>query len=177
MTAALITTPRLCIRLMQQQDWPLFWRLNCDPEINRFIRDVESKTVLQQKFTARCQCEDFFAGDWLSLTIMLDNRAIGLMGLCCVDAELRQAEVGYLMAPEYHGQGAATEALTALTRWAFAQYQLHKIVGRCVDGNAASARVLEKSGFQLEGILRHNHQIGGYWLDERYYGMLAEDVS
>lgn len=177
MTQALVVTPRLSLRLMQQHDWSLFLRLNRDHEVNRFIRDIESEEVLQQKFVARCYCEDFFVDDWLSLTIMLGANAVGLMGISYIDPELHQAEVGYLIAPEYHGQGIATEALTALTRWAFAQYQLHKIVGRCVDGNAASARVLEKSGFQLEGILRHNHNIGGHWLDDRYYGMLAQDLS
>ncbi|WP_417761950.1 GNAT family N-acetyltransferase [Shewanella sp.] len=173
MTHALISTPRLTLRQMLAQDWPLFLRLNRDPEVNRFIRDIESEDILQQKFSARCFCEDFFAGDWLSLTIMYGDDAVGLMGICCIDNELLQAEVGYLIAPEYCGQGIATEALTALSQWALTQYQLHKIVGRCVDGNMASARVLTKSGFQLEGILRHNHRIGGEWLDERFYGLLA----
>ena len=86
------------------------------------------------------------------------------------------AEVGYLLAPEAEGQGIATEALQALVTYALSHYPLHKLVGRCVNGNIASARVLEKCGFQLEGILRHNHRIAGCWYDDRYYGLLADDV-
>lgn len=176
MTTALITTRRLQLRQMHADDWPLFLRLNRDQHINRYIRDIEDEAILLQKFSARCHCEDFFAGDWLSLTIELNGEAVGLMGLCCIDNELMHAEVGYLLAPEVQGQGIATEALQALATYALNHYPLHKLVGRCVNGNTASARVLEKSGFQLEGILRHNHQIGGHWFDDRYYGLLVDDV-
>ncbi|QUN04666.1 GNAT family N-acetyltransferase [Shewanella yunxiaonensis] len=43
--------------------------------------------------------------------------------------------------------------------------------------NLASTSVLEKCGFTQEGLLRHNHKILGEWLDERYYGLLAEEYS
>ena len=66
---------------MLPQDWPFYLRLNRDPHINRYIRDVEDEAILQQKFAARSHFEHFFAGDWLSLTLEFNGEAVGLMGL------------------------------------------------------------------------------------------------
>ncbi|QSX34931.1 GNAT family N-acetyltransferase [Shewanella avicenniae] len=172
-----INTERLILRSMCKTDWPLFFRLNADAEINRYIRDVEPEAMLREKFLARCAGEDFYLDDWLSFTIELNGEPIGLMGLSCLDEELEQAEVGYLLAPEYQRYGYVTEALNALVVWSQQAFQLHKLIGRCVVGNLASARVLEKCGFQLEGKLRHNHKIAGCWCDELYYGRLLDDGS
>ncbi|KFZ38038.1 hypothetical protein HR45_05880 [Shewanella mangrovi] len=172
-----ISSPRLILRTMCEADWPLFLRLNSDKHINRYIRDVEPEPMLREKFQARCAGEDFYVDDWLSFTLELNGEPIGLMGLSCVDEELQQAEVGYLLAPEYHGHGYASEALKTLVNWAKVYFELHKVIGRCVAGNQASASVLEKCGFQLEGRLRHNHRIAGQWCDDLYYGLLLDDGS
>jgi RimJ/RimL family protein N-acetyltransferase len=51
-------------------------------------------------------------------------------------------------------QGYATEAAGAVVAWALAQPELHRVWAVCDVENAASARVLEKSGMTREACLR-----------------------
>ena len=66
----------------------------------------------------------------------------------------RSAEVGYWIAEPYWGQGIATKALKAIVNYAFHEFDLIRIYASPFECNPASARVLEKSGFQYEGRLR-----------------------
>jgi ribosomal-protein-alanine N-acetyltransferase len=51
---------------------------------------------------------------------------------------------------------------------------LEKVTAHVFDGNAASARVLEKCGFTREGFLRHHYRKDGRLLDGIAYGLLRE---
>ena len=60
-------------------------------------------------------------------------------------------EIGYGIADEYQGYGYATEAVTAATGWALQQNAVRCVTAEVDRENAASVRVLEKSGFELTG--------------------------
>ncbi|MFC4147953.1 GNAT family N-acetyltransferase [Micromonospora mangrovi] len=60
------------------------------------------------------------------------------------------AEIGFGLAESARGQGYATEAVTALTRWAFTQPGVRRVIARTTTDNAASRGVLERAGFRLE---------------------------
>lgn len=75
------------------------------------------------------------------------------------------------------GQGYATESLAALIDWACLSVNVHKFIGICANENKASARVLEKVGFKLEGVFRHNVKIAERWIDDSIYGLLSEERS
>jgi len=62
---------------------------------------------------------------------------------------------GYILAPEYHGQGYATEAARRLLDWLKDQEEVHRIWAFCDVNNLASRRVLDKSGLEAEGLI-HN---------------------
>lgn len=44
-------------------------------------------------------------------------------------------------------------------------------------GNAASRRVLEKSGFRLEGELRESYRLAGVWRSDWLFGLLAHEFE
>jgi RimJ/RimL family protein N-acetyltransferase len=73
-------------------------------------------------------------------------------------AELRmsgqQADLGYMIARAYWGQGIATETVRTLTDWALAQPAIQQVWAVCAAENTASVRVLEKVGMQREVSLR-----------------------
>ena len=81
---------------------------------------------------------------------------LGRVGLDLRPHEPGAAEIGYWMARPARGRGAATAAVRALCRWAFAQpaLALDLIEWHCEAGNVASRRVAEKAGFLIEGTLR-----------------------
>lgn len=60
-------------------------------------------------------------------------------------------EIGYGIQPEYAGKGYATEAVQAMTQWAFGQEDIVFVVAETAPDNKASQRVLEKCGFVPDG--------------------------
>ena len=62
-------------------------------------------------------------------------------------------EIGYGIEPEYEGRGFTTEAVIAMTKWAFAQPGVLRIEAETEPDNIASQRVLQKSGFVPNGVI------------------------
>lgn len=76
------------------------------------------------------------------------------------------AVIGYCIHPKYRGKGITTKAVKLVTAYAFKKYNLKRISGWCRTFNKASARVLEKAGYTLEGIMRKNKFKDGKYLDD-----------
>jgi RimJ/RimL family protein N-acetyltransferase len=76
------------------------------------------------------------------------------------------AVIGYGIHRNYRGRGLATMAVKKVTEYGFKKLKLKRITGMCRTFNKASARVLEKSGYKLEGILRKNKFMNGKYLDD-----------
>ncbi|OWA37409.1 hypothetical protein B9G55_04950 [Saccharibacillus sp. O16] len=113
---------------------------------------------------------------------------VDLMGV--VRGSLQSAWIGYSLDRDYNGRGYATEAVRFVVRHAFEILALHRIEAGVMPHNEASLRVLEKAGFQREGLSRRNVKIDGRWRDhvlmaivnpkdlaeeERLYGKEEED--
>jgi RimJ/RimL family protein N-acetyltransferase len=99
--------------------------------------------------------------------------AIGLVSA----GEKRQGnvrEVGYLLVPEARGCGYAGEALAAVLNHLFAEGQ-RKVVADVDPDNRASRALLERLGFQLEGMLRGEWETHIGVRDTALYGLLRED--
>jgi ribosomal-protein-alanine N-acetyltransferase len=80
-----------------------------------------------------------------------DGKVIGICGFVNFSAYDENAEVAYVVSPDYWGRGILTEALTAIIQWAFAHGGLSRIEARCEVGNVASERAMQKAGLRLEG--------------------------
>ncbi len=83
-----------------------------------------------------------------------------------------RAEIGYWLAKPYWGGGIMTSVVRRLCDLAFAEFGLVKITAHVFADNPASARVLEKSGFEQEGYLRKHYVKDGQYLDARLYALL-----
>ena len=86
------------------------------------------------------------------------------------------AEIGYWLAKPYWGQGIMTDAVRTFVRYAFDELQVIRLTAHVFDFNIASARVLEKNGFKLEGVLRQHFEKDGKVLNARLYGLLKEEL-
>ena len=85
-------------------------------------------------------------------------------------------EIGYWLGREHWGRGLATEAVRAFGRWAFAAYpELRRLEAGVFAGNDASARVLAKAGYVLEGRRRDACWKNGAFLDIAMYSLLREE--
>jgi ribosomal-protein-alanine N-acetyltransferase len=67
------------------------------------------------------------------------------------------------------------EAIRLVTAYAFQTLRLHRIEAACIPDNQRSMRVLEKAGFQREGLLRSYLRINGAWKDHLLYALIADD--
>lgn len=170
-------TDRLKLRSLDLSDWADFLAVHMSEEVNRYVRAPESESEIKAKFELRCQPWFFESGEWLTLVIEeLDTgNFVGFTGLHSEELESKRAEIGYLLAVNAQGKGYATESLRAVVDWACISFDLHKFVGQCAKDNSGSAKVMEKCGFKLEGVLRQHIKINGVWHDDLVYGLLADE--
>lgn len=104
----------------------------------------------------------------------------GVIGLHDIERQrlawrMDKAELGYWVAPPFHGQGFATEAAEAVVRYGFDTLQLHKIEVHSVDANQPSLGVINKLGFRLIGEQRRHFHRDGRWWNLLAYELLRDD--
>ena len=84
-------------------------------------------------------------------------------------------ELGYWIGSTHQSKGYGTIVARLFAELAFTQLSCHRLFAKTSSRNRASIRVLEKSGFKLEGTLRDVFQSDGVFYDEVYYGCLASE--
>jgi len=80
------------------------------------------------------------------------SRSVGDLSFKGLDSN-GVVEIGYGIKKEYEGKGYMTEAVTAMVGWAIEQIGVNNIEAETDPDNKASQRVLEKTGFHLNGIM------------------------
>lgn len=109
--------------------------------------------------------------------IASDHQAIGSIGLIAKsDVHRFTAQMGYWLAEPFWGNGIMTAAVRALSEYAFEELGFHRISVEPYTTNAASARVLEKAGFALEGVIRASVFKDGRILDQYLYAKVNESA-
>ena len=95
------------------------------------------------------------------------DEAVGGVGfLVGRDIARISAEMGYWLSEDFWGRGIATRAVTAMSEWAFDNYKLTRVFAMAFAHNAGSIRVLEKSGFEREGVMRRSAIKNGVIVDQ-----------
>jgi [ribosomal protein S5]-alanine N-acetyltransferase len=106
-----------------------------------------------------------------------DQVLVGGLTLANIRRGCAQAgSLGYWMGAPYARQGHMTAAVSALIPFAFGTLRLHRIEAACIPANAASIRLLEKTGFRREGFARQYLCINGVWQDHLLYARLKDDA-
>jgi RimJ/RimL family protein N-acetyltransferase len=171
-----IQTERLLLREFVIGDWQAVYVYQSDPRYlqlyeweNRTESDVRA---FVQRFV-NWQIERPRAKYQLALT--LNGQLIGNCGVRFENVAHRVAEMGYELAPDFWRNGYATEAARAMLNLGFGELNAHRIQAWCIAQNTASAHVLEKLGFKLEGHVREQRWFKGRWWDALVYGLLEEE--
>jgi ribosomal-protein-alanine N-acetyltransferase len=98
--------------------------------------------------------------------IEIDGAAVGGIGIrIAEDIHRHVGQLGYWLGEEFWGRGIMTEAVSEFVNYCFKKFPLHRVYAEAYANNPASARVLEKAGFVLEGRLRKNVVKDGKILD------------
>lgn len=110
-----------------------------------------------------------------AFAICIDDRAVGSIGVFRQsNIHSRTAELGYYLAEEYWGKGIMTDAVRQLCEQLFRETDILRIYAEPFAHNVGSRRVLEKSGFHLEGIMKNNAVKNGKVLDMVLYARTRE---
>lgn len=105
--------------------------------------------------------------DRVAGTIALSNIVMGAFRSCFLGYKLDQAHLN---------QGYMTEAIGLVTDYAFRELQLHRVEANVMPWNAPSLRVLEKNGYEREGLAREYLYINGKWEDHVHMVKLNRDL-
>jgi ribosomal-protein-alanine N-acetyltransferase len=85
--------------------------------------------------------------------------------------------LGYWMGAPHAGKGRMTRAVAAAVRFGFATLRLHRIEAACLPENTASQTLLERNGFQREGLARGYLRINGAWRDHLLYALVEPEAT
>lgn len=103
----------------------------------------------------------------IHFAIDIGGEVVGGVGLSGIAGH--KAEIGYWLAKHQRGRGIVTEAVKLASRFGFKRLKLRRIYAGVFPHNMASIRVLEKAGFEREGLLRKSRLKNGKLLDELLY--------
>lgn len=105
-----------------------------------------------------------------------EDRLLGGITLGSIKRGVNQnGMIGYWSGAPFAGKGYMTEALTVTISFAFDQLRLHRLEAACIPHNLRSIRLLEKTGFQREGLLRSYLKINGFWQDHLLFALIESD--
>jgi len=173
----LLVRERVRLRPLDEADAPAILSLYSDPETMRYLaRPRMSERAQAQELVAKSKA-GYADGSLLQLALerTADSAFLGLALLFNFNKASARAEIGYALATAHRSNGYMSEALPALVDHAFGALGLNRLEADIDPRNAASARVLERLGFTLEGVLRERWIVAGEPSDSRMYGLLARD--
>jgi ribosomal-protein-alanine N-acetyltransferase len=169
-----LETKRLILRPLAMSDAEAILRYSQKPVFYQAMgRQTYSSAGDIQEFIADLLKKDpsFF---WV--VILRDkNCVIGDCGFCQFHKEARRAEVSCAIDPTYWDRGYATEAAGRVIQFGFEGAGLDRIQAICSTGNIVSERVIQKSGMQFEGVLRHYIRHEDKPLDMKMYSILKQE--
>lgn len=148
------TTRRLLIRRPRSDDAEaLFRRWGTDAEVTRYLV-WRPHTDVSESVAHIERCVDAWEDGSAYVWLLTDRETGELVGSVASRPSEHRVSLGYLVARDRWGRGYMTEALEPIVAWWLAQTEVHRVWAVCDVDNAASARVLEKAGFEREGVLR-----------------------
>ncbi|MEO8517280.1 MAG: GNAT family N-acetyltransferase [Flavobacterium sp.] len=171
-----LTTERLILRQVTNDDANAMFMLRSNPEVMKYIPREMPKTVddvIQHMGIIQEFLEKNEGINW-AICLKEDHKFIGNIGYFRMQPENHRAEIGYMLLTDFHGKGIVQEALTEVIRFGFEEMKLHSIEAITDPENFASWKLLEKNGFMREGHFKENEFWKGKYLDSYVYSLLQK---
>ena len=171
-----LTTPRLRLRQFRAEDAEPMHACFADPEAMRFWNQpLHTKRIETERAVRRfIDCTPSYYRFW-AVADAATNRCLGMVNYHDGHIRSRRAAIGYIIDPARQRQGIAIEAVTAMLDFCFNELGLHRIQALIDPDNTASRRLVEKLGFNCEGVLRDNLRVNDVWRNDMLYALLATE--
>ncbi|GLV60932.1 acetyltransferase [Dictyobacter sp. S3.2.2.5] len=132
-----------------------------------------SKTAFRQKFEQRISEP---RDDMKYFAINYEGRFVGFLQLARIDTDERRAAIGIIIGSKEHwGRGIGSTALRLVLDYAFTVKNLERVYAEVWGSNTRSQHLMERVGFQKEGILRQHEVHNGVRQDVHFYGILKPE--
>jgi len=163
------------------------WSINDAVELAKLANNKNIADNLRDGFPYPYALED--ARAWLKMilpenspskffAIAVDDKLVGSIGLVTkTDIYRKNFEIGYFLAEEYGGKGIITKAIKSATSYAFKEFDIVRIYAEPFASNIGSRRVLEKSGYKLDAVLKNYVIKNGIIKDSCIYSVLKEEFA
>jgi [ribosomal protein S5]-alanine N-acetyltransferase len=147
----IIETQRCYLRELTVDDAQSFYDLNADPEVVKYTGDKAFENVTEAKnfLENYNQYKLYGYGRWA----VIDKQSGDFLGWCGLkySPELNEVDLGFRFFRKHWNKGYATETAKACIEYGFSKLNLNKIVGRAMEANVGSVKVLEKTGMAFVG--------------------------
>lgn len=172
-----LESERLLLRQITPDDVQEVFELRSNPETMKFIPRplvTSHEEALAHIKMIQDKIESNEGINW-AITLKPDNKLLGIIGHYRIKWEHFRSEIGYMLLPETHGKGIATEAIQLIIDYGFNKMKMHSLEGIIDPENTGSARVLEKNGFVKEAHFKENEFFDGKFIDSVIYSLLKKD--
>ena len=172
-----IETERLLLRKITLNDASDMFDYASNPEVSEYTMWSTHTSIEDTKYFLKSLTKMYKRRELVDWGIVhkAEKKFIGTCGYVEWSMTHSRAEIGYAISARYWREGYMSEAVNAIIEFGFREMLLNRIVGRCEVNNIASARVMEKVGMQLEGILRQQLFVKGRYWDLKIYSILREE--
>tara|TARA_Y100001933_G_C18667367_1_gene425421 strand:+ start:54 stop:593 length:540 start_codon:yes stop_codon:yes gene_type:complete len=117
------------------------------------------------------------ANNGFDLTINLNDKIVGIIGLHKIDHLNKLTSIGYWLPKQNEGKGFMTKSVQALCNYCFTNLNLNRIEIACATDNIKSQNIPKRLNFKLEGTLRQREIINGKHLDHFLFSLLKSENS
>ncbi len=144
-----LTDGRITLRRLTGADAGSLQRLADCPAVYRYLPTFLFEQKYRDARTVISRLYDECLEESLILGVFLQDSFCGLAEMYGYRDEIHKISVGYRFLPEFWGQGIATAALHLMIDYLYQETDIEIITASTMLENRASARVLEKNGFDL----------------------------
>jgi [ribosomal protein S5]-alanine N-acetyltransferase len=173
-----LETTRLILRPLSLADAPLLQDVAGTREVaDTMISIPHPYPDDEAQQYIRRQISEFEAGH--SVAFVIEHKSekafCGVIEIRDIEREHSQAELSFWLAVEVWGQGYMSEALKPMLRFGFEDLDLNRLYAYHMVRNPGSGKVLQKSGFIQEGVLRQRVRKWTVFEDVKLWAILRRD--
>ncbi|MBO4798630.1 MAG: GNAT family N-acetyltransferase [Candidatus Methanomethylophilaceae archaeon] len=175
----ILETNRLTLRRMKATDAGDMFEYASRADVTQYLTwnphpDVDYTREYLTQVQKQYENGEFY--DW-AVILRDEMKMIGSCGFTSFDDDNSSGEIGYVLNPDFWGQGLMSEAVTAVLGFGFERLGLHRIEAKFMQENVRSRRVLEKCGMTYEGTHRDAMLVKGEFRTISVCAMLREEFA
>ena len=172
-----LNTNRLHLRKVRREDAPLFFRFAGSEAVTKYMfwkphADVNESVASIEKTLSRYPLGNCWR--W-GIALKETDELVGIIDLLGIREAEGSCTFAYMIAEEFWGRGFATEALSAVLRFAFDRLELETVWAEHFGPNEASGAVMRKAGMKYTGTEPGKYEKNGITYDVPQYRIIREE--